>query len=936
VIVSGTLTGSPAAPQCHDPALVPRPLADSSHQASHADPVHDPHLRSIRVNGHDGQRPQAARHAGGATVGPGEDEHWIAAKNRFSRVVFSFPDLTGDAWCSLRFRLGWDEGEAALGALDFALVGIDCLAPDGSSLDFDHVPGLDRTLLDPHGTWIPGPAYLPADAQTLRAGICRLAFLLPAPAAGITVTVRSWRNTRPFTVAEATCAQGAPSPTPRVRRRLAPAPDWIGHALVPGCGLVLRGQIFSASPGTHAALARVIYRDAHGAALEPPYPGTISVPTLGALVDLSAHQQARRFTLELAPVPGAERVEVGFATWDADSPEAELLAPPEIALEDGLRLESLCGDDALAAPDFLARLAERLGVPVATIAGWCPTPEAAAAIPRVLALARNLRRGEGGPRTGLDRVLHLGAQAAWTVPETPDWSEDPFRSVAWRIEYQGLGWLVPLAGTPGGAATALGLALSWSRANPWGSPTDGLALHPSALGARTETLVHLLGRAGKAGGTASLVLTGEVTRHGFALAEIVGQNAFGRSLHQIQAAAVLHGVARALPRLPLAPHWLGLAEAGLRAGVASLLDAEGRFSEPSLHQRLELVTLLRVLAQNVDDDGLAPFLSARVAKVLPGLAGLLDPGGRLPPFGDTPPGGDAAAWIGRLMARPGSALVAERRDPRGRPAMSAPPLLSDSGTDMIAARSDAPGRGWSHFACTFTGRSSTGQGHRDCTSFVHASEGVRWIVEAGGSGQIETGAARHHILSAHGHNVAWPDGREPGAGTAWLAGAIRLDGAQACAIATTVHGPAYDHRRVFVLLDDLSGLVVLDRFQAGDRPVTFEGIVHFGPDIVAALAGPRRAMAQAGRARLSVVPVALTGRAAGLSLAIGCNEHPGALRGFVSGGGGPLQPVNVLRYAIAGRAGACGGLILAADDTAEARLGRLATGDTVAGLLGAE
>jgi hypothetical protein len=82
--------------------------------------------------------------------------------------------------------------------------------------------------------------------------------------------------------------------------------------------------------------------------------------------------------------------------------------------------------------------------------------------------------------------------------------------------------------------------------------------------------------------------------------------------------------------------------------------------------------------------------------------------------------------------------------------------------------------------------------------------------------------------------------------------------------------------------------------------------------------------------------VALTGRAAGLSLAIGCNEHPGTLRGFVSGGGGPLQPVNVLRYAIAGRAGACGGLILAADDTAEARLGRLATGDAVAGLLGAE
>lgn len=909
-----------------------RPRAEPSHQASHAGPVSAPRPRSIRLSGPDARRPQASRHAGGATVGPGEDEHWIPAKNRFSRVVFGFPDLTGDAWCSLRFRLGWDAEEAAAGTLDFALVGIDCLAPDGSSLDFDHVPGLDRTLLDPHGTWIPGPAYLPAEARALRAGICRLAFLLPAPAAAITVTIRSWRNTRPFTVAEATLAQGGPSPSPRVRRRLAPEPDWIVHALVPGCGLVLRGQIFTAVPRSHAALARVVYRDAAGAALEPPYPGTISVPSLGALVDLSAHQQARRFTLELAPVPGAERVEVGFATWDAGSPDAELLAAPEIALEDRLRLENLCGDDALDAPDFLARLAERLDLPVASIAGWCPGPEAAA-IPQVLALARDLQRGEGAPRTGLDRVLRLGSQTAWTVPERPDWSEDPFRSVAWRIEYQGLGWLVALAGTPGGAATALGLAVSWSRANPWGSPADGLALHPSALATRTETLVHLLGRAGTPGSAAALVLTGEVVRHGFALAEIVGQNTFGRSLHQIQAAAVLHGVARALPRLPLATHWLGLAEAGLRVGVESQLDAEGRFAAPSLHQRLELATLLRVLARSVGDEGLAGFLSGRVAKVLPGLAGLLDPGGRLPPFGETPAGGDAAGWIGRLVARSGSTLVAERRDPRGRPAASVPPLPSDAGTDMIAARSDAPGRGWSHFACTFTGQTSTGQGHRDCTSFVHASEGVRWVVEAGGSAQIETGPARHHILSAHGHNVAWPDGCEPGAGAARLAGAIRLDGAQACAIATTVHGPAYDHRRVFVLLDDLSGLAVLDRFTAGDGPVTFEGLVHFGPDIVAALAGPRRAMAQSGRARLSVVPVALTGRTAGLSLAIGCNEHPGGLRGFVSDGGGPLRPASVLRYAIAGRTGACGGVILGSDASGEARLARLVTEAAVSGLL---
>ena len=113
--------------------------------------------------------PEAARYAGGRGVGPGENEHWIPAKNRWSRVVLPFGGLVPEAWCCLGFRLAWAAEEAAGSALDFALVGIDFLAEDGSSLDFDHVPGLDRTLLDPHGTWIAGPVR-PAAGDARRAG----------------------------------------------------------------------------------------------------------------------------------------------------------------------------------------------------------------------------------------------------------------------------------------------------------------------------------------------------------------------------------------------------------------------------------------------------------------------------------------------------------------------------------------------------------------------------------------------------------------------------------------------------------------------------------------------------------------------------------------------------------------------------------------------
>ncbi|MCI9882380.1 heparinase II/III family protein [Methylobacterium goesingense] len=893
--------------------------------------VSAPHAPEIRV-----LLPEAARYAGGAGIGPGETEHWVPAKNRWSRVVLPFDGVVPEAWCSLGFRLAWAEAETAGAALDFALVGIDFLAEDGSSLDFDHVPGLDRTLLDPQGSWIAGPSALPPETQGARAGRIHLAFRVPAPATRLTVTIRSWRNSHPFAVAEARLTQGAdlaPAPAliPRIRHRLGPEPAWRDHALVPGCGLVLRGQLHTPRPGSHAALARIVYRDRDGAELDPPYPGTISVPGLGALVDLSAHQQARRFTLELQPPAGAARVAVGFATWEADGPEAELLAPPEVALADRMRLESLCADDLLAAPDFLARLAERLSLPGAAFAGWCPQPEAAAALPGVLARARAIQRGEGHRAAGLDRTLRLAGQPAWTLPEAPDWTEDPFRSVPWRLEYQSLAWLGALAEAPGGAATAVGLALSWSRANPWGAPTDGLALHPAALAARTETVLRLLARAGKPGGPASLTLTGEAVRHGFALAEILGQNTFGRSIHQLQAAATLRMVARALPLLPLSAHWRSLADAALAAGLAPLLDAEGRFSDPALHQRLELLTLLRALGLGLDtDDPAESALKARldrlVAAGLPAVAGLLDPTGRLPPFGDAPAGEDAAGWIGRLGADAGRALSAERwsetprprRDRPGIPRVTLEPAAGrvDPISGMIAQRHDAPGRGWGHFACTFA---SQGPGHRDVGSFVYACEGVRWIVEAGGSSQVETGAARHHLLSGAGHNVAALDQREPMAGPALYLGAQRLIGATAHRLATQAYGPEIAHRRVFLVLDDLSGLAVFDRF-AGPGALGFEGTVHLSPEILLALAGPRRAMAQAGRHRLSLSPLAVTGRCAGLTIRNGCNAHPGALRGFVAAPSGGLQPTSVLGYAFAGQGTVCGGLALAADADADRRL----------------
>ncbi|MGX7707159.1 heparinase II/III domain-containing protein [Methylobacterium sp. Gmos1] len=878
--------------------------------------------------------PVQARYAGGAGPGARDGEHAITANNRWSRVQLTFRHLPAGAWCCLEARLAWAAEEEGGQALDFALAGFDFLAADGSSLDFEAVPGLARTLLDPHSAWIAGPACQPAGTEFLRMAPVRLAFGVPPQARGLALTVRSWRNTEGFTIAEPRLRPGAPlSEGAFRRRRLGPQATPQRHGLVPGLRFVVRGQIHAARPDEHAARVSLVYRDRDGAEIPPPYPGTVAVPglggrpgadepVLGAAINLPAQPQARRFTLDLEPPPGAVSLDLGFCTWEEEGerlPAVELTGPPEVALEDRFRLESLCGDDLLDAPGFLARLSARLGRDPGAEAAWIPGPGEAGSAALPLARARVLRSEAERPvgvRPDGVPVLRLAGCPDWPLPEIPAFDEDPFRgaparAIPWRLAYQSLAWLSALSETA--PARALALAQAWSRANPWGQPSDPLSLHPAALPARAEVWIGLLALPGA--GAAAPVLTGEAVRHGFALAEIVGQNTFGGSLHQLQAAAALLALARALPRLPFSGHWEGLARESLREGVPALLPEDRRFPDSSLHRRLDLVTLGRALRDSLGEAAPGPLVAARTEAVLADLAGLLDPGGRLPPFGEVFSGTDEAGWIARLR---GGGLVAQR--PVAQPGASAVTASSTLSPDGLSARHEA-GRGWAHFACTFAETSP--QGHADCTSYVYAAGATRWIVEAGGSEQVETGAARHYLLSARGHNVAVIEGRDPVAGTGIHRGSLALPGATAHAIETTVHGPGCRHLRVFVLPHDLSGLAVIDRFtQEEGGPLTFRGLAHLAPETLVAVEGPRRVQARQGGRRLGLVPFAIAGRVAGLEAVIGHGDRPGTLQGFVAGRPGSLEPACTLRYAVSGRGTVCGGLLMAVDGPAEDSLAR--------------
>ncbi|MFE1602427.1 heparinase II/III domain-containing protein [Methylobacterium sp. ID0610] len=856
--------------------------------------------------------PVSVSYAGGAAAGARADEHGIAPNNRFARVVLSFAGLEPETWVELAFQLAWEAEEGATTALDFALVGVDFQAEDKSSLDFEQVPGLIRTLLDPQSAWIPGPAYLAAGEGT-RTATVRLAFLVPDPTRHVAVSVRSWRNTAAFTVVRPELRQGSSARSGRRRRRLGPQPDWLDLVLVPERPLVLRGQIHAARSGREGALVRIVYRDGAGVEIPPPYPDTVSTPDFGAAINLPAHRQARRFTVDLTPPPGAAAVAVGFATWETTA-AVELTGPLDIGLDDDLRLETICGDDEVDAGTFLDRVDAALG--------QRGSPAPAEGVPLLLDRLRRLQHGPRPEKAPEARALRLGGAPAWELPEEPTWSEDPFESLAWRLDYQSLGWLLPLVETDATRATEI--ALSWSRANPWGRPADALSLHPVALAARAEVLVALLApfSIGSMRVEPLRTLAGEAVRHGFALAEIIGQNAVARTIHHVHAAVALRALAKALPRFPLSGFWTSLAAHALEEGFEALTLPDGTFTDPSLHQRLELASLGRLLVETLGEEAPAPAIARRVEAGLRMLVGLLDPGGRLPPFGDAPHGVDHGAWLGRLLG-PGERAVAERGSL----------VPSRGGTGIIAVRAEGPGGSRAHFACLF-GDQRHVHGHADCTSFVYAAEGVRWIVEAGGSGQVETGRVRHYLTSARAHNVAWPDGREPGAGTGWLAEMQRLGGATAYAIGTSVHGPDYRHRRVLVTLDDLTALAVFDRFETEDRPISVEGLLHFPPDVLVALAGPRLVLASREISRLRVVPRIVTGHRGGLALVSGRNDRPGGLQGYISRQAGGLHPSSTLRYVFHGQGAVCGGVGIALDEGREKALAAHLAHEAVVRLLG--
>ncbi|MBE7248222.1 MAG: hypothetical protein INR63_25025, partial [Actinomycetospora chiangmaiensis] len=642
---------------------------------------------------------------------------------------------------------------------------------------------------------------------------------------------------------------------------------------------------------TEGALARIAFRDARGSPLPPPYPETLATPAVPAFLDIPVHRQAYRFTLKVAPPPQAATLEIGFAAWDP-APGLALAAPPDLYLDEDLRLTDLADDPDPGAEAFLARLLGRLGGPFTGARPFAASirpyldPALLAGRPAPLRCVALLR---DGPDACLwsEGAVRLASRPPWTLPEVPDWAADPFRARAWRLAFQTLSWTWEAAESPDRAvrSRAVAVAVSWSRANPWGQPADVLSLHPACMALRLEALLGLLAAALRdadvAEDSACEILGVEVVRHAAALAEILAQGTVAGLPLEVQVAASLLAAGLALPSFPMARHWTGLAMTALQSGFTAMIDADGALTEPSYHRRLEILTLAAVLRPilNARPDlvPLAEILDLRLPGAWAATTALFEPDGTLPPFDDAPDQAGRSRWLARLTAAHPWLRTADP-GPGGPESGRLHPVEEVRPGALVLRRPDA-GSGWSAFTADFSGQTHP-QDHRDCTSFTFATGGFRWITEGGGAHP-----------AARAHNVALPDGREPTAGAGVLRASFASGDAAVHGIETSVHGPDYRHVRAFVILPDLSGLAVFDRFLSGDRPVSVEGFLHLDASVVVALDGPRRVLGLRGDRRLHIVPHALAGRFDAVAA-----ERAWAKPDATSGG----QAGTVLRYGFSG------------------------------------
>ncbi len=488
----------------------------------------------------------------------------------------------------------------------------------------------------------------------------------------------------------------------------------------------------------------------------------------------------------------------------------DLLAPGAPELEEVFALQAQ-GDSLGAAEALLAQL---------TLSPPLPLPHDVASDP--VPLAEGLLGG----------TLQLIPHPSWSLPDDPDWNEDPFNDSNWRFQYHSMRWTLPLlqafeqTGDDRYLDRLLFLIQDYADTNLNGSSADTMVWYDMSASLRAEcwlTILRSLILANRLDVDLMISFLGWCHLHGEALYRDITYAA-GNNHGSFHSRALM-GSGLALPVFYASGYWFDRGYDRFQAQIIALVSPDGVYLEPSPFYHFFMMGTFRsvrglILSSGLDLDDTArerlnrmPAFSARIIK----------PNGMLPMFSDCPSEIPLSGYRGISDELDFSCTAGESGVPpaerfRSYPVSGYTVFRSGWGQsrdfelETQVVFDVGPLGGW--------------HGHHDGLSFTFSSWGSDLIVDTGY--YTFEGVWRNHFLSPEAHNMVLPAEGWSGA----FSNPQRLlwreadDWALQSGVLVHPSGALWTRTAVFLAPDDL---LVLDRVSGGD-PGALDQRFHFPPD----------------------------------------------------------------------------------------------------------
>jgi hypothetical protein len=542
-----------------------------------------------------------------------------------------------------------------------------------------------------------------------------------------------------------------------------------------------------------------------------------------------------------------------------------------------------------------------------------------------------------GPFVELSKegTLRVPGFAPVPLPEEPSWKEDPFRSISWRQRYQSLFWLL---GFTSGPQTGDGLEQverylrSWLAVNTWPRSVDAYAYDDHAIAMRAEFLAALLTAhpdLSKERPDLAAQATALLALHGLLLDDLLDNPAFVAHNHGLFHARALLCTALALPGAPFAPHWRDRALARL-GQLLDLLYHDDGFSveQAASYQFIVTRVLVRTYLSLYDTQAvpreLLDAMCSAIARALRAAVCLAHPDGSLVRYGDTEDYADARQEVNALaegeLPRACGGSDTRWLWPQGQ--FCGARIATSSGYAIFQSGPEVASR--SYLFVDFTPQVFS-HGHYDATSFEYSVDGTKWIVDSGGPYRFDDSCKRHYILSSRAHNVCLPDGREQTDGEAWVVTTQETADYHLLVLGTNVHGADYRHLRRFVVLRDVRAAAVTDFFRRSAGDVALAGRLQFEPDGTITLGDRALITPMRGETKLLVSIWNPSGAPVHTRVARGEGDCGPNMQGWISRQKAVLEPAPMLAYETQDHATAEVTVLLAGDESAQARLRTIVT-----------